>query len=180
MVEIEPGIQVVSDYDYPVFYSDNMYWRYDGGVWYSSQWHDRGWATSYSVPERVRRVDRPTQYVHYRSNARTEYQPGSPAVRDHRNEGYREAPRNEPVVRDHRDEGYREAPRNEPVVRDHRDNQPVHNEPVRSEPPRNEPVVRDHRDATPPPAQQAHPAQAPVVRDHRDAPAPPPKKRDHR
>ena len=67
LVEIQPGVQVVqADYDYPVFYSDNLYWRYDGGVWYSSRWHDRGWATSYSVPARVRGIDRPYGYAHYR------------------------------------------------------------------------------------------------------------------
>ena len=67
LVEIQPGVQVVqADYDYPVFYSDNLYWRYDGGTWYSSRWHDRGWATSYSVPARVRGIDRPYGYAHYR------------------------------------------------------------------------------------------------------------------
>ena len=164
MVEIEPGIQVISDYDQPVFYSDNLYWRYDGGTWYSSRWHDRGWATSYNVPERVRRVDRPQSYVHYRG--RTEYNPGGGAVvRDHREEPYRGGP----AVRDHREEGYREPPRNEPVVRDHREPEPYRG---------GQPVVRDHRDAPPPPQG------GPVVRDHRDAPPPPPAKkpvdRDHR
>ena len=164
MVEIEPGIQVISDYDQPVFYSDNLYWRYDGGTWYSSRWHDRGWATSYNVPERVRRVDRPQSYVHYRGGARTEYR-GEPR----REEPYRNTG---PVVRDHRDEGYREPPRNEPVVRDHREPEPYRGG--------GQPVVRDHRDAPPPPPQGG-----PVVRDHRDAPPPPPpaKKpvvRDHR
>ena len=169
LVEIEPGVQVVQDYDYPVFYSDSLYWRYDGGVWYSSRWHDRGWVTSYNVPERVRHVDRPANYVHYRAGGGATYR-GNDGYRG--NERREEPRRNEPVVRDHREEPRRE----EPVVRDHRE------EPRREEPRHVDPVVRDHRDVTPPPQSQ------PVVRDHRTntPPPPPPEKkkepvvRDHR
>src|SRR5207244_1286987 len=44
-VYVSPNVQVIEDYDYPVFFSDGMYWRNDGGVWYSSSYHDRGWGT---------------------------------------------------------------------------------------------------------------------------------------
>ena len=81
-VYINPQVQVIEDYDYPVFFSDGMYWRFEGGVWYSSSYHDRGWITATTVPVYVRSIDRPTQYVHYRANASA--RPGQP--------GYRQVP----------------------------------------------------------------------------------------
>ena len=32
LVYVSAGVQVIEDYDEPIFYSSNMYWRYDGGV----------------------------------------------------------------------------------------------------------------------------------------------------
>ncbi|MBA3540228.1 MAG: hypothetical protein H0T79_11425 [Deltaproteobacteria bacterium] len=120
LVYIDSGVQVVENYDYPVFYSDNLYWRYDNNVWYSSRYHDRGWATSYNVPVRVRGIDRPYRYTRYRGNAnvnaryrndnRNYTRPG-PVVRDHRTQPVNR----EPVVRDQRRDD-----RRGPVVRDHR------------------------------------------------------------
>jgi hypothetical protein len=157
LVEVQPGIQVIYDYDQPVFFSDGFYWRQDGGVWYSSRVHTGGWGRA-NPPERFRSINS-TAYVHYR--------PANYTPRDHR-EGYRQP---EPNVRDHRDN--RPMPAPEPNVRDHR-------EPVRSEPVRQpQPDIRDHRVEPARPAPQ--PAPAPVVRDHRAPPPPPPpaKKDDH-
>jgi hypothetical protein len=126
VVDGAPGVQVVAaDYDYPVFYSDNLYWRYDGGIWYSSRWHDRGWGRNYNVPVGVRGINRPEGYAHYRN---------SPNYRTHvearGNAGFRQNNGNRggnsgPVVRDHRSEPARSAPARSapshgPVVRDHR------------------------------------------------------------
>ena len=36
MAEVSPGVQVVADYDEPVFYSDGFYWRYYNNIWYRS------------------------------------------------------------------------------------------------------------------------------------------------
>ncbi len=69
MVSVSPGVQVIADYDQPVFYSDGMYWRSMNGAWYSSRVHNGGWAMSYSVPVGVRGISRPETYVHYRNNA---------------------------------------------------------------------------------------------------------------
>lgn len=77
LVEVEPGVQVVADADYPVFFSDNYYWRYDAGVWYRSPYANRAWVRVEAPPVAVRRIDRPERFAHYR--------------RDHRNE----APRGE-------------------------------------------------------------------------------------
>ena len=65
MVYISPDVQVISDYDYPVFFSSGAYWRFDGGIWYSSRWRDRGWGVSYNVPMGIRGIDRPYAYAHY-------------------------------------------------------------------------------------------------------------------
>jgi hypothetical protein len=104
LVEVSPGVQVIADYDYPVFFSDGFYWRYDGGLWYRSGYWNGGWAVSYNVPVGVRRIDRPSAYAHYRAGGGWRgggqaYRPAAgPAVRDHR----AAAPARGPVVRDHR------------------------------------------------------------------------------
>ncbi len=90
LVYVSPGVQVIANYDEPVFYSDNYYWRYNSGIWYRSPYHTRGWVRTYDVPVAVRRIDRPTAYIRYRGPDRT-------VVRDHRR------PQPAPVVRDNRD-----------------------------------------------------------------------------
>ena len=70
LIEVEPGVRVVADYDEPVFYNDGFYWRYDGGVWYRSPYYNRAWIRVSTVPLAVRRIDRPERYVHYRATAR--------------------------------------------------------------------------------------------------------------
>jgi hypothetical protein len=66
LVEVEPGVQVVSDYDYPVFYSEGAYWRYNSGYWYRSPYYDRGFTAAVDVPVRVRGIRHPETYAHYR------------------------------------------------------------------------------------------------------------------
>src|SRR3954447_9016652 len=144
MVEVEPGVQVIADYDEPVFYSDNMYWRYEGGIWYRSSYHNRGWARVEAPPERVRHIERPEAYVHY--HAHGEVHAAGPEVRDHRtNENVITAPAPGPEVRDHREEHEHAnvvtAPAPTPEVRDHRDE---HANVVTAPAPT--PDVRDHRD----------------------------------
>jgi len=70
LVEVEPGVRVVADYDEPVFYNDGFYWRYYGGVWYRSPYYNRSWVRVSTVPVAVRRIERPELYVHYRAGAR--------------------------------------------------------------------------------------------------------------
>ena len=65
LVYAAPGVQVIADYDEPIFYSDGFYWRnYDGG-WYRSAYYTGGWAVA-SPPMAVMRIDRPHRFVHYR------------------------------------------------------------------------------------------------------------------
>jgi hypothetical protein len=69
MVYVSAGVQVIEDYDEPIFYSSNMYWRYDGGVWYQSRYHTSGWVRVATPPAPILRIERPTAYVHYHGSA---------------------------------------------------------------------------------------------------------------
>jgi hypothetical protein len=99
LVWIAPGVWVVEDSPWAVYYADGYYWRYVDGVWYRSSWYDDGfvrWDVTF-LPPVIVRVHRPHVYVHYRAR------PGERVrVIDHRTR--------RPVVRDHR----------KPVTRDHR------------------------------------------------------------
>jgi hypothetical protein len=65
LVYVSPGVQVIADYDEPIFYSDRYYWRLSGGTWYRSPYYTRGWVAAVPPPA-VMRIDRPRGYVHYR------------------------------------------------------------------------------------------------------------------
>jgi|SRR6185436_2798430 len=154
LLYVSPGVQVVADYDYPVFYADNYYWRFDNGGWYRSSWYTGGWVYA-TPPSAVLTIDRPYAYRHYRPSG---YVSRNTYVRDHRDYRDYRAPvyrDSRPVYRDTRQryEGgpvYRD---NSPTVRDHRT--PVYRE---------APVVREHRTE---PAPRSAPAPR-EQRDHRD------------
>jgi len=65
LVYAAPGVQVIADYDQPIFFADGYYWRLDGDRWYRSSNHTGGWAYA-EPPPAVRRIERPRDYVHYR------------------------------------------------------------------------------------------------------------------
>src|SRR3954469_1746204 len=67
LVTVSPGVQVIADYDEPIFYSDGFYWRYDAGVWYRSNYYTGGWAYA-RPPVAVMRIQQPYAYRHYRPN----------------------------------------------------------------------------------------------------------------
>src|SRR3569623_1019323 len=73
LVEVEPGVQVVADYDEPVFYSDGMYWRSEGGIWYSSRYHNHAWVRVASPPVAGAHVEHPESYVHYHGHAEVQH-----------------------------------------------------------------------------------------------------------
>jgi hypothetical protein len=66
LVEVSgsPGVQVIADYNEPIFFTGGLYWHNDGGVWYSSTVHTGGWARA-EPPEHIRVINR-TEYAHYR------------------------------------------------------------------------------------------------------------------
>ena len=161
LVTVSPGVQVVADYDEPVFYTDGFYWRYYDGYWYRSNNYATGWYYYERPPVAVLQIDRPYAYAHYRpsgsvARSRGRYQPAQPIVRDHRQPAYRP----EPVVRER--PAYRSEPptyRTDPVVRDHRE-APVARPATPAPTAAPAPVVRDHR-AAPPAREDTH------TRDHR-------------
>ena len=65
LVYAAPGVQVIADYDEPIFYSDGSYWRYYGNTWYRSPRYSGGWAYA-TPPAAVLHIDRPYAYAHYR------------------------------------------------------------------------------------------------------------------
>ncbi len=66
LVEAVPGVQVVADYDTPVFFNSGLYWRFNDGGWYSSSVYTGGWALNASPPSVIVHIDRPERFVHYR------------------------------------------------------------------------------------------------------------------
>ena len=159
LVAVSPGVQVVADYDEPVFYTDGFYWRFYNNGWYRSNNYATGWYYYERPPVAVLRIDRPYAYVHYRPQGyvarnRGRYQPPQTISRDHR------AP--EPVVRDRRSPPPAAAPgyRNDTVVRDRRSPPPAAAPAAREAPRTSAPVVRDHRKAPPADSKEE-------VRDHR-------------
>jgi hypothetical protein len=151
LVTVSPGVQVVADYDEPVFYTDGFYWRFYNGGWYRSNNYATGWFFVDRPPVAVLRIDRPYAYAHYRPNGyvvrnRARYRPPeSIVVRDQRR-----VYRPEPVIRG------RTEVRTAPVVRERTD--------VRSAP-----VVRERTEVRDAPRREAPPARkAPAKDDHRD------------
>jgi hypothetical protein len=161
---VGPGVSVVAYSDHPVFYADNYYWRYDGGIWYRSGYYNGGWIVAYDVPYNVRRIDRPHTYARFQPGAGWSRAPAPGyqgayrgGVRDHRSTSNpppaRYAP---PATRDHRPpqtytpspQPTYTAPAPAPATRDHRapqtytpSPQPTH----RAPPPSSAPATRDHR-----------------------------------
>ena len=101
LVYVSPGVQVIADYNEPIFYSDGYYWRNDGRIWYRSHHHRGGWVAA-PPPAAVMRIDRPRAYAHYRpagwaphhgpapvATGRTGYAPPHPVAPS---TGYRPAP----------------------------------------------------------------------------------------
>lgn len=66
LVEVSPGVEVVADYDEPVFFADDAYWVNRGGIWYTSGWYRGGWVRSERVPDRIVHIEHPESFRHYR------------------------------------------------------------------------------------------------------------------
>jgi hypothetical protein len=81
LVYVSPGVQVVANYDYPVFYSQGYYWRHDGGIWLRSRVYNRGFVRVRTVPVVVRGIRNPHRYVRVRARGNVR---ARPALRDRR------------------------------------------------------------------------------------------------
>lgn len=136
LVTVQPGVQVVADYDEPVFFVDGFYWRFNDGYWYRSNNYYAGWYFYERPPVAVLRIDRPYAYSHYRppgyvARASVRYRRPEVISRDHRTvqaaPAYRASPGYAaPRTVDHRTvapapaPAARPAPAPAPATRDHR------------------------------------------------------------
>ncbi|MGZ4419099.1 MAG: hypothetical protein ACXVRV_13130, partial [Gaiellaceae bacterium] len=92
LVYVGPGVQVIADYDEPIFYADNVYWRFDGSTWYRSTHYTGGWVYA-PPPPSIMRIERPHEYVHYRPAGWVARREPAPAERGHRDDRAANAPR---------------------------------------------------------------------------------------
>jgi hypothetical protein len=74
MVYVSPGVQVIEDYDQPVFYSSDFYWHYNDGAWYQSHSYTGGWVRVTAAPAAIVRIQQPSMYVHYHASAHADAQ----------------------------------------------------------------------------------------------------------
>ena len=100
LVEVSPGVEVVADYNEPVFFADDYYWAYRGGIWYQSGYYGGGWRRAGYVPGHITSIRHPEGYAHFRPNgyARGTYRNGGHVT--HANGSYRV--RSAPHGRSHR------------------------------------------------------------------------------
>jgi hypothetical protein len=84
LVYVEPGIWVVAESDYPIFYLDNYYWMFHDGYWYRSRYYTGGWVyrPRSHVPARIGHIRYPRVYRNYR--ARPGMRTRKAPTRDHR------------------------------------------------------------------------------------------------
>jgi hypothetical protein len=101
LVYVSPGVQVIADYDEPIFFADGYYWWYVDGVWYRSTVYTGGWVYVTSPPVVIVRIHEPRRYRHYRPDGYVvrhrpvpSHRIERPPVREHRS--------TRPKTRDHR------------------------------------------------------------------------------
>ena len=91
LVEVAPGVQVIADYDEPMFFADGAYWWFFDDAWYRSGDYTTGWIyvatpplviTSIHAPHLYRHYRPPGYFVHHRPMPA--HQVRRPNVRDHR------------------------------------------------------------------------------------------------
>ena len=66
LVLVQPGVQVVEDYDDEVFFVDGWYWVRRGPHWYKSPDHTGGWVAAPVAPGVLVRIPR-GKFKHYKS-----------------------------------------------------------------------------------------------------------------
>jgi hypothetical protein len=96
LVYAAPGVQVIANYNEPIFYSGGLYWRYYGGVWYRSSYYTGGWVYA-RPPVAVLGIHNPHSYVYYRppgwhGHTRTVAPAPAPGWRGAPSSGWRGAP----------------------------------------------------------------------------------------
>jgi hypothetical protein len=62
---VAPGVEAVVGYDYPVFWADNAFWLWSGGVWFTSAFHNHGFVHARFVPHSIAHIDHPESFAHF-------------------------------------------------------------------------------------------------------------------
>lgn len=63
---VAPGVEVVTDWGTPVFFADDFFWYWDGGVWFRSSVLGGERIRVREVPHSLARVEHPENYSHFR------------------------------------------------------------------------------------------------------------------
>jgi hypothetical protein len=66
MVEIHPGVYAVADQDEPVFFANDLYWRYHDNAWYRTGGSTGSWIRIGRPPAVVLQIREPQRYQRYR------------------------------------------------------------------------------------------------------------------
>jgi len=66
LVAVSSDVQVIADYDEPIFYSGGYYWWNTDGGWYRSTYYTGGWGLAAPPTAVIRIGSEPTRYRHYR------------------------------------------------------------------------------------------------------------------
>jgi hypothetical protein len=73
---VSPGIWIVEDQPYAVYYADGFYWRYANGFWYRSGYYDDGFVqVNVDIVPRVVIGGYRPHHVHYRPARHVRVQP---------------------------------------------------------------------------------------------------------
>jgi len=80
LVYVSPGVQVIADWNEPIFYADGYYWRSSGGLWYRSSYYTGGWAYAHP-PGAILSIHSPHVYRHYRPQGWAPRGHAAPVVR---------------------------------------------------------------------------------------------------
>jgi hypothetical protein len=69
-VPVGGDVEVVADWDTPMFFADGYYWDWDGGDWYRhKELHGHRFRTR-EIPRSLQHVERPWTYSHYHAPMR--------------------------------------------------------------------------------------------------------------
>jgi hypothetical protein len=66
LVAAGSGVQVIADYDEPIFFADGFYWWFFDGAWYRSASYTSGWAYIATPPAVIVQIRAPHRFRFYR------------------------------------------------------------------------------------------------------------------
>lgn len=65
LVDLTPGVEVVTGWSVPVFFADDYFWSWDGGTWYRSATLGGPRVVVRQIPVAVARIYAPWRYANY-------------------------------------------------------------------------------------------------------------------